>query len=62
MIRTTLMKAATALSDVQEQMIETIETETAVKIFAARNMQAKRNTSGLGYAPRHRDPRSPDDW
>jgi formiminotetrahydrofolate cyclodeaminase len=36
--RTALMNAATALSDVQEQLIETIETETAVKIFAARNM------------------------
>jgi formiminotetrahydrofolate cyclodeaminase len=33
-----LLKAAAALSDVQEQLIETIETETAVKIFAARNM------------------------
>ena len=36
--RTELIKAATALSDVQEQLIETIETESAVKIFAARNM------------------------
>ena len=36
--RTALIKAATALSDLQEQLIETIETETAVKIFAARNM------------------------
>jgi methenyltetrahydrofolate cyclohydrolase len=36
--RTELMKAATALSDVQEELIETIETETAVRIFAARNM------------------------
>ena len=36
--RTELMKAATALSDVQEELIETIETETAVKIFAARNL------------------------
>lgn len=36
--RTELMDAATALSDVQGQLIETIETETAVKIFAARNM------------------------
>ncbi len=36
--RTTLTEAATVLSDVQEQLIETIETETAVKIFAARNM------------------------
>jgi methenyltetrahydrofolate cyclohydrolase len=36
--RTRLIEAAAALSDVQEQLIETIETETAVKIFAARNM------------------------
>jgi formiminotetrahydrofolate cyclodeaminase len=36
--RTELMTAATALSDVQEQLMETIETETAVKLFAARNM------------------------
>jgi formiminotetrahydrofolate cyclodeaminase len=36
--RTELIKAATALSDVQEQLIETIETETAVKLFTARNM------------------------
>jgi formiminotetrahydrofolate cyclodeaminase len=36
--RAELIRAATALSDVQEQLIETIETETAVKIFAARNM------------------------
>ncbi len=36
--RTRLVEAATVLSDVQEQLIETIETETAVKIFAARNM------------------------
>jgi formiminotetrahydrofolate cyclodeaminase len=33
-----LMKAATELSDVPEQLIETIETETAVKVFAARNL------------------------
>ena len=36
--RIALLNAATALTDVQEQLIETIETETAVKIFAARNM------------------------
>jgi formiminotetrahydrofolate cyclodeaminase len=36
--RMELLKAATALSDVQEQLIETVETETAVKIFAARKM------------------------
>jgi formiminotetrahydrofolate cyclodeaminase len=33
-----LLKAAAGLNDVQEQLIETIETETAVKIFAARKM------------------------
>jgi len=36
--RTALMGAATALGDVQEQLIETMETETVVKLFAARNM------------------------
>jgi formiminotetrahydrofolate cyclodeaminase len=36
--RTALLAAATALGDVQEQLIETIETETVVKLFAARNM------------------------
>jgi methenyltetrahydrofolate cyclohydrolase len=36
--RAALIMAATALGDVQEQLIETVETETAVKIFAARNM------------------------
>lgn len=35
---TKLIEAATALSEVQEQLIETMETETAVKIFAARSM------------------------
>jgi formiminotetrahydrofolate cyclodeaminase len=36
--RTKLIEAATALADVREQLIETIETETAVKLFTARNM------------------------
>jgi formiminotetrahydrofolate cyclodeaminase len=36
--RTKLIEAASALSDVQEQLMETIDTETAVKIFAARSM------------------------
>ena len=36
--RTVLIEAAAALSSVQEQLMETMETETAVKIFAARNM------------------------
>ena len=36
--RTRLIAAAAAVSNVQEQLLETIETETAVKIFAARNM------------------------
>ena len=36
--RTMLVEAGAALSNVQEQLMETIETETAVKIFAARNM------------------------
>lgn len=36
--RLALMEVATALTDVQEQLIETVETETAVKLFTARNM------------------------
>ncbi len=36
--RTKLIEAATALGEVREQLIETIETETAVKLFTARNM------------------------
>jgi len=36
--RMALLKAAAGLNDVQEQLIETIETETAVKIFAARKL------------------------
>ena len=36
--RTRLAEAAVGLSDVQEQLLETVETETAVKIFAARKM------------------------
>ena len=38
--RTALVKSATALRVVQEQLIETIETETAVRVFAARRMPA----------------------
>lgn len=36
--RTALMKSATALRAVQEELIETIETETVVRVFAARRM------------------------
>ena len=36
--RTELLQAGAALGDLQEQLIETIETETVVKLFAARNM------------------------
>jgi formiminotetrahydrofolate cyclodeaminase len=36
--RMVLFESATALRAVQEQLIETIETETAVKVFAARRM------------------------
>jgi methenyltetrahydrofolate cyclohydrolase len=36
--RTKLIEAATALGELREQLIETIETETAVKLFTARNM------------------------
>ena len=36
--RATLVEAATGLTSVQQQLIETIETETAVKLFTARSM------------------------
>ena len=36
--RTALISASAALSSAQEQLLETIETETVVKIYAARNM------------------------
>jgi formiminotetrahydrofolate cyclodeaminase len=36
--RTALISASTALGSLQEQLLETIETETVVKIYAARNM------------------------
>src|ERR1051325_9242497 len=36
--RAKLVDAATALRSVQQQLIETIETETAVKLFTARSM------------------------
>jgi formiminotetrahydrofolate cyclodeaminase len=36
--RMALVSASDALGSVQEQLLETIETETVVKIFAARNM------------------------
>jgi formiminotetrahydrofolate cyclodeaminase len=36
--RSTLREAAAGLSDVQEQLIEAVETETAVKLFAAQNL------------------------
>ena len=36
--RTALISASTALSSLQEQLLETIETETVVKLFAARNL------------------------
>ena len=36
--RTRLAEAAVGLGDVAEQLLETVETETAVKLFAARNM------------------------
>jgi len=41
--RTKLIQATTELTDVQQQLLETIETGTAIRIFAARNMpQASR--------------------
>jgi len=36
--RTALISASAALNGAQEQLLETIETETVVKIYAARNM------------------------
>jgi formiminotetrahydrofolate cyclodeaminase len=36
--RTALISASTALNSAQEQLLETIETETVVKVYAARNM------------------------
>jgi formiminotetrahydrofolate cyclodeaminase len=36
--RAKLVEAAAALTGLQQQLIETIETETAVKLFTARNM------------------------
>jgi formiminotetrahydrofolate cyclodeaminase len=36
--RAKLVEAAASLADLRQQLIETIETETAVKLFAARNM------------------------
>ena len=36
--RTRLVEAAVGLGDVQDQLLETVETDTAVKIFAARNL------------------------
>jgi len=41
--RTKLIEAAAALGGVRLQLIETIETETAVKLFAARNMPQANN-------------------
>jgi methenyltetrahydrofolate cyclohydrolase len=36
--RTKLIETVTALTDVQQQLMETLETETAVRLFTARNM------------------------
>src|SRR4029450_8999587 len=36
--RAKLVEAATSLADLRQQLIKTIETETAVKLFPARNM------------------------
>jgi formiminotetrahydrofolate cyclodeaminase len=44
--RTRLVEAAAALSSLQEQLIETIETETAVKVFAARHLPQASVTQG----------------
>src|SRR4029453_4446726 len=42
--RTALMRAGAALGELQEQLIETIETETAVKLFAARSLPQASDT------------------
>ena len=42
--RTALMRAGAALGELQEQLLETIETETAVKLFAARNLPQASDT------------------
>ena len=36
--RARLVEASVTLAEIQEQLLETVETETAVKVFAARNM------------------------
>ena len=36
--RTALVRSGAVLGELQEQLIETIETETAIKLFAARNL------------------------
>lgn len=36
--RAKLLEASTGLGEIQEQLLETVETESAVKMFAARNM------------------------
>ena len=47
--RAKLVEAAAAITGVQQQLIETIETETAVKLFTARNMpQASRRNGRNG--------------
>src|SRR4029453_3539928 len=43
-VRAKLLEAATALTGVQRQLIETIETETAVKLFTARSMPQATDT------------------
>jgi methenyltetrahydrofolate cyclohydrolase len=42
--RTALMRAGAALGELQEQLIEALETETAVKLFAARNLPQASDT------------------
>ena len=42
--RMALAGAATALTDIQAQLLETIETETAVRLFAARSMPQANQT------------------
>ena len=43
--RAKLVEAATGLTGVQQQLIETIETETAVKLFTARHAASERGAT-----------------
>jgi formiminotetrahydrofolate cyclodeaminase len=48
--RARLIETAVALTEIQEELLETVETETAVKVFAARSMP---QASGAQRSDRH---------